>query len=70
MGSEWPVLKADRLHTPPERRQIAWQRLARELSPTVIADNTETVRLDAVPALAAQLLAGQVRGRVWVDLQT
>ena len=58
----------DSVNAPQARRLLAWSRLARELSPELLEANTETVSLDAVAALAPRLLAGQVRGRVLVDL--
>lgn len=58
----------DSVNAPQARRLVAWERLARELSPELLEANTETVSLDAVAALAPRLLAGQVRGRVLVDL--
>ena len=58
----------DSVNAPQVRRLVAWERLARELSPELLEANTETVSLDAVAALAPRLLAGQVRGRVLVDL--
>lgn len=58
----------DSVYAPKARRLVAWERLARELPADLIEGNTETVALDAVAALASRLLAGQVRGRVRVDL--
>ncbi|MEO5661068.1 MAG: MDR family oxidoreductase, partial [Polaromonas sp.] len=58
----------DSVYAPQARRVIAWERLARELPAAVLESNTETVSLAAVAALATRLLAGQVRGRVRVDL--
>ena len=58
----------DSVNAPQARRLLAWSRLARELSPELLEANTETISLDAVAALAPRLLAGQVRGRVLVDL--
>ena len=50
------------------RRIEAWGRLAQELPREVLTANTETVGLADVPLLAQRLLAGEVRGRVVVDL--
>ena len=58
----------DSVQAPMARRLEAWQRLARELPAEVIDANTETLGLGDVIALAPRLLAGQVRGRVVVDL--
>ena len=58
----------DSVMAPYVRRAKAWERLARELPPEVLAANTETIALADAPAVAARLLAGQVRGRVVVDV--
>ena len=58
----------DSVQAPMARRLEAWQRLARELPAEVLEANTETVGLGEVAPLASRLLAGQVRGRVVVDL--
>jgi acrylyl-CoA reductase (NADPH) len=58
----------DSVQAPMARRLEAWQRLARELPAEVLEANTGTVGLAEVIALAPRLLAGQVRGRVVVDL--
>jgi acrylyl-CoA reductase (NADPH) len=58
----------DSVQAPMARRLTAWERLARELPADVLEANTETIALDQVAALAPRLLAGQVRGRVRVDL--
>jgi acrylyl-CoA reductase (NADPH) len=59
----------DSVYAPQARRLVAWQRLASELPRDLLDANTETIALDAVAELAPRLLAGQVRGRVLVDLQ-
>ena len=58
----------DSVYAPMAKRLTAWERLARELPAEVLEANTETIALEAVAALAPRLLAGQVRGRVRVDL--
>lgn len=58
----------DSVMAPYARRAKAWERLARELPAEVLAANTETINLADAPAVAARLLAGQVRGRVVVDV--
>ncbi|MEJ8812065.1 MDR family oxidoreductase [Variovorax ureilyticus] len=58
----------DSVYAPQARRLVAWQRLANELPKDLLEANTETIGLDAVIALAPRLLAGQVRGRVVVDV--
>ena len=62
------LLGVDSVMAPYARRAKAWERLARELPPEVLAANTETIGLADAPAVAARLLAGQVRGRVVVDV--
>ena len=58
----------DSVMAPYARRAEAWTRLAAELPADVLAANTATITLDDAPAMAARLLAGQVRGRVVVDV--
>ena len=58
----------DSVMAPHARRAEAWQRLARELPAELLSRNTETIALADAPAVAARLLAGQVRGRVVVDV--
>lgn len=53
---------------PAPRRRAAWERLARDLPAGVLAGVTQTRPLDDLPALAEQILAGQVRGRTVIDL--
>ncbi len=57
------------VYAPTPRRLTAWERLARELPKDLLDANTETIGLGAVAALAPRLLAGQVRGRVVVDVK-
>ncbi len=58
----------DSVYAPQARRRTAWQRLAAELPTEVIARNTRVVGLAEALALAPELLAGRVRGRVVVDV--
>ncbi len=58
----------DSVMAPTARRIQAWERLAREISPELLARNTETIGLGDAVATAERLLAGQVRGRVVVDV--
>ena len=58
----------DSVQAPMAKRLTAWERLTHELPADVLEANTETIALEAVAALAPRLLAGQVRGRVRVDL--
>ncbi len=58
----------DSVMCPRPRRLEAWQRLARDLDPGLLAAMTAEIGLaEAIPT-AARLLEGQVRGRVVVDV--
>ncbi|MGE3873067.1 MAG: MDR family oxidoreductase [Parvibaculaceae bacterium] len=52
----------------PTRRAEAWSRLAHDLDLARLADLTSHARLDDVPAIAADIVAGKIRGRVVIDL--
>ncbi len=54
--------------TPLPLRQMVWNRLARDLDLNKLASLTTTVGLTEVPKVAAKIIAGQVRGRVVVDV--
>ena len=55
---------------PNKRRQAAWRRMASVLSSADIQEMTaRTVGLDEVPEACEELLSGDIRGRVVVDLQ-
>ena len=54
--------------TPKARRMLAWERLARDLDMAKLHALTTTVKLDDVPRVATEIVAGKVRGRVVVDL--
>ena len=58
----------DSVMAPQARRAEAWARLATELPAELLRSNTEHIALADAPAVAERLLAGQVRGRVVVDL--
>ena len=55
--------------TPLARRQQAWARLTRDLDLKELASLTTHVKLDDVPHIAAEIVKGQVRGRVVVDIR-
>jgi acrylyl-CoA reductase (NADPH) len=55
--------------TPLPRRQQAWNRIARDLDLKSLASLTTHVKLEEVPRVAADIVAGQVRGRVVVDIR-
>ncbi|WP_213957263.1 MDR family oxidoreductase [Variovorax sp. dw_954] len=58
----------DSVMAPHAKRVEAWARLARELPLDLLEANTETIGLGAAATAASKLLAGQVRGRVRVDV--
>ncbi|HEY7782265.1 MAG TPA: MDR family oxidoreductase [Ktedonobacterales bacterium] len=63
------LLGIDSLPTPLERRKVAWDRLARELPRAALGRILDrVVPLGEVPALAEDILAGRVRGRVIIDV--
>jgi len=49
-------------------RKAAWERLARDLDRAKLAEITHQIDLDQVIGMGAQILAGQVRGRVVVKI--
>ncbi len=55
--------------TPLPRRQQAWTRLARDLDLKSLAALTTHVKLEDVPRIAEEIVAGRVRGRVVVDIR-
>ncbi|MFN8505058.1 MDR family oxidoreductase [Kouleothrix sp.] len=55
---------------PAERRPAAWARLARDLPADLLERMIHDATLRDVPALAAAILDGQVRGRVVVNVGT
>lgn len=58
----------DSVMAPMDLRLEAWRRLASELDKSLLAEMTSHAPLSDVPALAADILAGKVRGRVVIDL--
>ena len=54
--------------TPREKREEAWARLATDLDFGKLNSMTSRARLEDVPLLATEILAGQTRGRVVIDL--
>ena len=59
----------DTVMQPFEARQAAWDRLTTLFDPAAYEPLLREVRLEALPALAAEMLAGKVAGRVLVDLR-
>lgn len=58
----------DSVMAPRAARHEAWARLARELDPAKLDTITETRPLADAPALAEDILAGRVRGRIVLDV--
>jgi len=53
---------------PRELHLEAWRRLVTDLPPATLADITQVISLSDVPRYAGTILAGQVRGRLVVDV--
>jgi acrylyl-CoA reductase (NADPH) len=63
------LIGIDSVMCPMPRRSEAWRRLGRDLELGKLDALTSHVKLEDVPALAADLLAGKVRGRTVVDIR-
>lgn len=63
------LLGIDSATCPVEPRRMAWQRLVDGLPTAVLDRMTQVIPLAEVPRWAETILAGQVRGRVVVDLR-
>ena len=50
-------------------RKTAWMRLAKELPDSILEQVYQVISLDEVPQFSEKLLAGQVNGRLVVDLE-
>jgi acrylyl-CoA reductase (NADPH) len=62
------LLGIDSVMCPLPQRKLAWSRLASDLDRTKLADITHEIGLDQVIEAGAQILAGQVRGRIVVKI--
>jgi acrylyl-CoA reductase (NADPH) len=58
----------DSVMAPKEKRLTAWARLASDLSPQALDALTVTRPIADVTALAPQILAGKVRGRIVLEI--
>ncbi|GAB4354599.1 MAG: MDR family oxidoreductase [Gammaproteobacteria bacterium] len=58
----------DSVMCPVERRKVAWQRLVSDLPADALGEIAHVASLEELPELAAKIIAGQVRGRVIVDV--
>lgn len=63
------LLGVESVQCPQPRRRAAWSRLASDLPRAAFDPITQVVALEDIPDLGRQILKGQVRGRVVVDLQ-
>lgn len=59
----------DSVQCPQPRRKQAWERLARDLDVSKLAEATTTAHLADLPRLAEDIVAGKIRGRVVVDIK-
>ena len=62
------LLGVESVMVPYQPRLEAWARLAKDLPLDHLERAMQTVKLEDVPRLAQEIIAGQVRGRVVVDL--
>lgn len=62
------LLGVDSVMAPMSKRERAWERLARDLDPSLLANMTTVEPMSRLPDLSAQILAGQTRGRVVIDV--
>ncbi|SDO96786.1 MDR family oxidoreductase [Afipia sp. GAS231] len=62
------LLGIDSVMCPIEQRKLAWSRLAVDLDHKKLTDITQEIGLEQVIASGAQILAGQVRGRIVVKI--
>jgi acrylyl-CoA reductase (NADPH) len=62
------LLGIDSVMCPLELRKIAWTRLATDLDRAKLTEITHEIGLDEVIGAGAQILAGQVRGRIVVKI--
>ena len=62
------LLGIESVMCPIELRRVAWSRLASDLDRTKLAEITHEIELGEVIGAGAQILAGQVRGRIVVKI--
>jgi acrylyl-CoA reductase (NADPH) len=58
----------DSVMCPVDRRKEAWGRLVRDLPVDALGEIGHTISLEELPKMAEKIIAGQVRGRVIVDV--
>jgi len=62
------LLGIDSVMAPIQKRQAAWDRLARDLELSKLESMIQEISLEQVPQYAAELMAGQVTGRIVVKI--
>jgi acrylyl-CoA reductase (NADPH) len=62
------LLGIDSVMAPIQKRQVAWDRLARDLDISKLESMIQEISLEQVPQYAAELMAGQVTGRIVVKI--
>lgn len=62
------LLGIDSVMCPIPRRKAAWERLVRDLPLSALDKMTQIASLEELPTLSQQIIKGQIRGRVVVDL--
>ncbi len=62
------LIGCESVQCPQPRRREAWQRLARDLPKSALEQIIQVAPLADVPRLSEAILAGQIRGRVVVDV--
>lgn len=62
------LIGIDSVMCPAPRRQEAWSRLAREMPKAALDGMTQVFPLGDLPKLGAQILKGETRGRVVIDV--
>ena len=63
------LLGVDSVMAPQDRRNAAWTRLARDLDKDLLKTMYEVQPFEALPNSASRILAGQIRGRVVIDVR-
>jgi putative YhdH/YhfP family quinone oxidoreductase len=62
------LIGVDSVFAPQAKRQRAWRTLADNLDRTKLAAMTETHKMSELPDLAKRIVAGQIRGRVVIEI--
>ena len=62
------LIGVDSVYAPMPKRRRAWQTLADHLDKTKLAAMTEVHKMSELPELANRILAGQIRGRVVIEI--